>query len=50
MLTRTRYDYDAPESIAYTFDFFGEHFELNPTRFIDLRRFALRKRGRLLCR
>ena len=36
--------------IAHTFDTLGEYFEINPPRFIDLRRIALRRRGRLLCR
>jgi hypothetical protein len=35
--------------IAHTFDTLGEYFEFNPTRFFDLRRIALRRRGRLLC-
>jgi hypothetical protein len=36
--------------IAPTFDTLGDHFEINPTLFIDLRRIALRRSGRLLCR
>jgi hypothetical protein len=36
--------------IAHTFDSSGEYFEINPTRFIGLRRIALRMRDRLFRR